>query len=212
MLLMLLMKTILTILFFVLITPISHSLAKESMIHIDFEVEAIVDGQEYRSSGEIWRIGLSRLKMIDDEGTSFGKDADVWLISSRTNRAIHSYDKGPSTNIRAPLFDNPEGDLILHTQPPYDKMKQLEFGNEKDFFELNNAQKHISDNLIYYQLCIGKYVLKLFLDADKKPTGVLIEGSNYYVRYTYKKYELLPDPGDFFFEPPKNVQFEEIEN
>jgi hypothetical protein len=206
------MKKIITILFFVLVMSVGHAHAKESMVHIDFEVETIIDGQEYQTSGEIWRIGLNRLKMITDEGTSFGKDADAWLISLKTNRAIHSYDKGPNTNIRAPLFENPKDDLIIHTQPPYDKIMQLEFGNEKAFFEINNAQKHKNDNLIYDQLFIGKYALKLFLDNNTRPTGLLIEGPNYHIRYTYKKYELLPGPKDFFFEPPKNVQFEEIEN
>jgi hypothetical protein len=185
--------------------------AKETMIHIVFKCNGTSDGEELQTSGEIWRVGSKRLKLITEMGISFAKDADAWHIS-KTGKAIHSYDSGPSQDIRVTLFQTLYDNPISQTQPPYARIKELEFGNEIRFFETNKSRKFEKENEILDILLLDKYVLTLSSDQNSRPIDVIITGPNCYLQYIYDTYEVLDVPEDSFFDPPMNIQFEEVEN
>jgi len=198
------MRRLLTFIVFIFMASSVH--AVDNMTHVVFNLEASINGSHGKYEGEIWRVGKNRLKMKTSSGTSYGIDADAWHVDSSSKRAIHSYDEGPSTDIRVPLFQQPGEGVIRQTQPPYDRLEKLEFGTEKEFFRVNGNKQ------LKYQTVIGKFTLTLLLDDDTIPKEVLIAGPDYHLRYDYLTYEVLPIPDDNFFEPPQDLNYENVNN
>jgi hypothetical protein len=206
------MKILIPIFLIVFVLLSNNAQAEELMLHIVFTSEGTIQENTIGINGEIWRVSTNRLKMKTNEGIYFGKGADAWYLDSATNRAIHSFDEGPSINIMVPIFQNPKSNAISQTQPPYGTLEKLEFGNEVDFFSDHGGDNNEKEKLLYRQIEIGGFSLKLFLDESATPKGVLIEGPHYYLRFNYLVYEKLPILVDSFFDPPVNVSYEEVEN
>jgi hypothetical protein len=140
-------------------------------------------------------------------------EPDNWIVNLVNKTVQHIVDRGPTFIFRAPVFwvPKPEG------QPDPDKeFKDLEFGNEFQFFHDQGSQdlgqrQFEGKKCSVLSLKKGSTEVTLFVDlATRLPyqINVTIEGKPQ-VSYRYLEYKTNLPFQKSLFEPPKGVKITE---
>jgi hypothetical protein len=134
-------------------------------------------------------------------------EPDAWLLDLANNRAKHMVDPGPTFNCRMPIF-------ALDTAMAKDKIGELEFGHELEFFRKNGAKEvngpQLEFKATYYELALDGMVLRLVERVDTHMP--ILVGLAQGEKNTQVKYLLWDDQVPFkidLFAKPTGVKIEE---
>src|SRR6266853_496660 len=132
----------------------SRSLAAAVMLVVAFAVQAADDKMlyvEYRLAGpqiapdsfdaqiiKVWRIGKDYLRfeyapnpVTKIHGLIIVAEPDIWIADLNPNKAQHAVDPGPTYKVHFPLFASETNE----------KLRELEFGQEREYFRANGAKE-----------------------------------------------------------------------
>jgi hypothetical protein len=140
-------------------------------------------------------------------------EPDTWMINLADKTGRHIVDPGPTFNFHAPIVWMPKSQVAPETAPAF---KELEFGNELQFFRRNGAQD-IGTRQIDKDNCktlvLERNGLKLTLLVEpgaQRPVQLDIEQSGRATEsIRYVEYEVGLPFEHFLFEPPKGVKISE---
>jgi len=157
-----------------------------------------------------WRAGTKYARVAEApdpknhiHGLAIIKEPDVWMINLFEKSGRHSIDPGPTFNVHLPIFPEPSGNKM--------KVNELEFGNEVEFFQKNDAKQTSGELLdgkttIRHDLILGDIRVVLWTDAkSKKPVRISLVQSAQRETIAYVAYddELVFDPTLFL--PPTGI-------
>jgi hypothetical protein len=160
-----------------------------------------------------WRAGTKYARIAESpdlqnsiHGLVIIREPDAWMVNLSDKSGKHIIDQGPSLVVHLPLFDKQTG--------LKNKLNELEFGMERDFFSRNNAARSVAaiDGVTTdrYEVVITDARLVLWTDAkSKKPLRVSLIDGKQSRTYQYLSYDdNLPfDPS--LFQPPNEISIEE---
>lgn len=141
------------------------------------------------------------------------KEPDDWSINLADHTAVHRLDRGPTFNVRLHIFWTPKPP---GQRDPDEIFRELEFGNEADFFRKNRARdlglrKIDGKDAKAFTIKSGAREVTLFLDSQtEKPVQIdVIKDGKPEISFHYLTYQSgLPfDPS--LFEIPEGLKITE---
>jgi hypothetical protein len=157
---------------------------------------------------KVWRIGTRYLRFEDApnpvtkiHGLIIVAEPDIWIIDRNTNQAQHTIDPGPNYKIRFPLLASESSE----------KLRQLEFGSELQFFRDNNATELPAQEIEGIKckplrLEIEGEEVTLYLKTDDTPLQVTVKSPDYEYTMRFIRYEPDRRPDKSLFQLPPGVQ------
>lgn len=204
------------ILSFVLVGGFQTETAPKTMTHIIAAMSGTdIAKDSFAALPKIYWRASNRYCRIDEEpdpkngihGRTIINEPDAWLVNLADHTAKHLVDHGPTFDCRLPIF-------ALDPQMAKNKIGELEFGRELEFFQKNGAQSVEGPKLAFkanfYELKIGDSVLKLVVRTDiQAPLLVaLIRGDDIVqVRYLLWDDQVPFNPS--LFASPQGLKIEE---
>ena len=191
----------------------THAVTRpEEMLHIVFRMEyPDVPPSHFGAQPKaLWRVGLRLLRLEEAYNPATGlhllfitRAPDSWIIDRRTSRAKHVVDPGPSIDVHMPIL------------PPLapGRLKELEFGNEVDFFRRHGAVTVSVPGqpaAKKWSLNLDGYKLVLLVQSGDRPLRLRVENPQQQ-SYTiaYERYERHPRIDRSMFELPAGLTIEE---
>jgi hypothetical protein len=158
----------------------------------------------------LWRAGkkYARIAEAPDlenhvHGLTILNEPDAWMINLTDKSGKHMVDSGPSLEVHLPIFPTPSNVKM--------KLRELEFGNELEFFASNGATVSPGDAIKgksteRHELTMSGRKLILWTDAaSKKPVRMSMTFNGQTQTFEYVSYEdgLPFDPS--LFRPPAGI-------
>src|SRR6185295_5611150 len=112
--------------------------ADDKMLYVEYRLtgKQIAADSFDAQTKKVWRIGNQYLRFDDApnpvtkiHGLIIVAEPDIWIVDRNTNQAQHTVDPGPNYKIHFPLFASESSE----------KLRQLEFGRELQYFRENGA-------------------------------------------------------------------------
>ena len=157
---------------------------------------------------KVWRLGGEYLRFEDApnpqtkiHGLIIVAEPDIWIVDRNTNQGQHTVDPGPTFKIHFPL-------LASETS---EKLRQLEFGHELEFFQENGAkdmgvQEVDGLKCKLFRLETDDREATLFLKTDDTPLQVVVKSADYEYAVRFLRYDAQRRPDKSLFQLPAGVQ------
>lgn len=185
--------------------------AQEKMFFTEYHVvsEKLPPGSPELQHRKLWLVGTKYLRFEDVPNPQTGvhgliivSEPDIWFIDRKTRSGKHNIDPGPTYAVHFPMFPNEDSPRI----------KQLEFGREREFFETNGARegaKQTIDGVTcrVFTLRIDERDLTLYVRGDGKPFQVAISDGEVTYGIRIIRHEANMDPDLSLFRPPADTTF-----
>jgi hypothetical protein len=186
--------------------------AQEKMLFVEYHAVSakLAPGSAELQNRKLWLVGTKYMRFEDIPNPDTGvhgliivAEPDIWIIDRKANRGQHSTDPGPSYAVHFPMFPNENSDRV----------KQLTFGRELEFFDASGGRELARQTLDGVQCRVfaaevdGRD-LTLYMRGDGKPFQVSIgggSGDEYGIRYV--RYDPNGDPDLSLFKPGPGVRF-----
>ena len=196
-------------LFFFLL-PIGAQAADDKMLYVEYRLagKQIAADSFDAQTKKVWRIGLKYLRFEDApnpktkvHGLIIAADPDIWIIDLNINQAQHTVDPGPIFKIHFPLFASEASD----------KLRELEFGHELEYFNANDARVLPAQDVDgirckVLRLAIGDREVTLFLKTNDTPLQITVKSPDYEYAMRFLRYEPDRKPDKLLFQLPPGVQ------
>lgn len=159
---------------------------------------------------KVWRIGTNYLRFEDApnpvtkiHGLIIVAEPDIWIIDRNANQAQHTVDPGPNYKVHFPLLASESSE----------KLRQLEFGNELQFFRDNSATELPAQEVDGIKtkplrLEIDGEEVTLYVKTDETPLQVTVKSPNYEYTMRFIRYEPDRRPDKSLFQLPPGVQLQ----
>jgi len=157
---------------------------------------------------KVWRLGGEYLRFEDApnpqtkiHGLIIVAEPDIWIVDRNTNQGQHTVDPGPTFKIHFPL-------LASETS---EKLRQLEFGHELEFFQENGAKDMGAQEVDglkckLFRLETDDREATLFLKTDDTPLQVVVKSADYEYAVRFLRYDAQRRPDKSLFQLPAGVQ------
>lgn len=203
------MPRFLTSLLFLLL-PLAAQAAGDKMLYVEYRLVAsqIAADSFDAQTKKVWRIGNDYLRFEDAphpktkiHGLIIVAEPDIWIVDRNTNQAQHTVDPGPNYKIHFPLFASETSE----------KLRELEFGRELEYFRENDAKslpaQDVDGNKCkLYRLEIGDREVTLFLKSNETPLQIVVKSPEYEYAMRFLRYETDRKPDKSLFQLPPGVQ------
>jgi hypothetical protein len=157
---------------------------------------------------KLWRIGTGYLRFEDApnpvtkiHGLIIVAEPDIWIVDRNSNQAQHTVDPGPNYKIHFPLFASESSE----------KLRQLEFGRELQFFRENGATELPAQEVDgikckLLRLEVEGDEVTLFLKTDETPLQVAVKSPDHEYALRFLRYEPDRKPDKALFQLPPGAQ------
>ncbi len=193
-----------------LFLPFAVQAADEKMLYVEYRLEGkqIAEDSFDAQTKKVWRIGNGYLRFEDApnpqtkiHGLIIVAEPDIWIVDRNTNQAQHTVDPGPNYKIHFPLFASETSD----------KLREIEFGRELDYFHENNAKELPGQDVDgirckLLRLEIDDRVVTLFLKTNGTPLQIVVKSPEYEYAMRFLRYETDRRPDKSQFQLPLGVQ------
>jgi hypothetical protein len=192
--------------------PPAHA-ANDKMLFAEYRV---VSSDLSASSPEtqprkVWRLGHEFLRFEDVpnpetkvHGLIIVHEPDIWIIDRNKGQGQHTIDPGPQFRIHFPIFP----------REPSEKLKQLEFGSELEFFKSNGAKEMASQTVDgikckLYRLELDDREVTLFLKPDNLPLQIEVGSARTKYAVRFLRYDPNQKPDMSLFRVPIGIKITE---
>src|SRR4249919_59535 len=116
-----------------LLLPLATQAAGGGMLYVEYRLagKGIAADSFDAQIKKVWRVGNEYLRFEDApnpqtkiHGLIIVAEPDIWIVDRNSNQAQHEVDPGPKFKIHFPLFASEKSD----------KLRQIEFGHELEYF------------------------------------------------------------------------------
>ena len=196
-------------LFFFLL-PIGAQAADDKMLYVEYRLagKQIAADSFDAQTKKVWRIDRKYLRFEDApnprtkvHGLIIVAEPDIWIVDRNTNQAEHTVDPGPNFKIHFPLFASDTSE----------KLRQLEFGSEPEYFRENDAQELPAQSVDGFKckllrLAFDGREVTLFLKTNDTPLQIVVKSPEYEYTMRFLRYEPDRKPDKLLFQLPPGVQ------
>lgn len=190
--------------------PLASHAAEEKMLYVEYKLvsDKIAPDSFDAQVKKVWRIGKTYLRFEDApnpqtkiHGLIIVAEPDIWIADRNTSKAQHTVDPGPTYTIHFPLFASETSE----------KLRQLEFGREFDFFQENNARELPAEEVDgfkckLYQLDLDDRLVTLYMKTDQTPLQVAVKSADYEYALRFLRYEPNRKADKALFQLPPGFQ------
>jgi len=195
---------------FSLLLPLAAQAADDKMLYVEYRLigkQIAADSLDAQLK-KVWRIGKDYLRFEDApdpkskiHGLIIVAEPDIWIVDRNTNQAQHSVDPGPVFKIHFPLFASIASE----------KLRQIEFGYELDFFYMNAARELPAQDVDgikcrLLRLDIDDLEVTLFLKTNDTPLQIVVKSPEREFAMRFVRYESDRKPDKSLFQLPSGVQ------
>jgi hypothetical protein len=195
---------------FLLLLPFAAQAADDKMLYVEYRLtgkQVAADSFDAQTK-KVWRIGKQYLRFEDApnpqtkiHGLIIVAEPDIWIIDRNTNKAQYTADPGPNYKIHFPL-------LASETS---EKLRQLEFGGEVEYFLENDAKELPAQEVEGFKckvlrLEIDDVQVTLFVKADRMPLQISVKSAQYEYALRFLRYEPDRKVDKLLFQLPPGVQ------
>jgi len=184
--------------------------ADDKMLYVEYKLvsKQITPDSFDAQIKKVWRMGAKYLRFEDApnpqtkiHGLIIVAEPDIWIVDRNTNQAQHAVDPGPNFKIHFPL-------LASETS---EKLHELEFGREVEFFQENGAKEMGNQEVDglkcrLFRLETDDRVATLFLKTDDTPLQVMVKSADYEYAVRFLVYDAQRRPDKSLFQLPPGVQ------
>jgi hypothetical protein len=195
---------------FLLLLPLAAQAADDKMLYVEYRLAGgnIAEGSFDAQTKKVWRIGREYLRFEDApnpqtkiHGLIIVAEPDIWIVDLNTNQAQHTVDPGPNFKVHFPLFASEASE----------KLRQLEFGRELEYFYENDAKPLPSQDVDgvkckLLRLTIDDRDVTLFLKTNDMPLQIVVKSADYEYTMRFLRYEPDRRPDKLLFQLPQGVQ------
>jgi hypothetical protein len=203
------MMRFLAALFFLLL-PIGAQAADDKMLYVEYRLagKRIAADSFDAQTKKVWRIGHKYLRFEDApnpqttiHGLIIVAEPDIWIVDRNTNQAQHTVDPGPNYKVHFPLFSSETSE----------KLRQLEFGQELEYFHDNDAKEMPAQDVDGFRCKVLRLELAdrevtLFLKTNETPLQISVKSPEYEYAMRFLRYEPDRKPDKLLFQLPPGVQ------
>jgi len=203
------MKRSLISLLFLLVTFAAQA-ADDQMLYVEYRLtgKKIAEGSFDAQVKKVWRIGDKYLRFEDApnpqtkiHGLIIVAEPDIWIVDRNTNQAQHAVDPGPNYKIHFPLF----------ASETIEKLREMEFGRELEYFRDNNAKELPAQDVDgfrcrLFRLEIDDRLVTLFVKTNDTPLQIEVKSPDYDYSMRFLRYEPDRKPDKALFQLPPGVQ------
>lgn len=196
--------------FLLLLLPLASLAADDKMLYAEYKLvsDKIAPNSFDAQVKKIWRIGDSYLRFEDApnpqtkvHGLIIVAEPDIWIADRNTNKAQHTVDPGPNYKIHFPLFASETSE----------KLRELEFGKEFDFFQENGARELEATEVDgfkckVYQVDLDDRQVRLYMKTDQTPLQVEVKSPQYTYALRFLRYEPNRKADKALFQLPPGFQ------
>ncbi len=184
--------------------------ADDKMLYVEYKLvsKQITPDSFDAQIKKVWRLGGEYLRFEDApnpqtkiHGLIIVAEPDIWIVDRNTNQGQHTLDPGPTFKIHFPL-------LASETS---EKLRQLEFGHELEFFQENGAKEMGSQEVDglkckLFRLETDDREATLFLKTDDTPLQISVKSADYEYAVRFVRYDAQRKPDKSLFQLPPGVQ------
>ena len=184
--------------------------ADDKMLYVEYKLvsKQITPDSFDAQIKKVWRLGGEYLRFEDApnpqtkiHGLIIVAEPDIWIVDRNTNQGQHTLDPGPNFKIHFPL-------LASETS---EKLRQLEFGHELEFFQENGAKEMGSQEVDgqkckLFRLETDDREATLFLKTDDTPLQISVKSADYEYAVRFVRYDAQRKPDKSLFQLPPGVQ------
>ena len=192
-----------------LLLPLTARAADDNkMLFVEYVSKPIAADSFDAQPKRVWRIGMEFLRFEDTpnpqtkiHGLIVVAEPDIWIADLNTNAAEHTVDPGPIYKVHFPLFASETSE----------KLRQLEFGHELEFFRANHAKELASQDVdgikcrVYRFETDDREVL-LFVKTDDTPVQVVVKSPDFEYAMRFLRYDANRKPDKSLFQLPPGLQ------
>jgi hypothetical protein len=196
----------------VLLLPLAAQAAEDKMLYVEYRLagKQIAADSFDAQTKKLWRIGKTYLRFEDApnpqtkiHGLIIVAEPDIWIVDRNTNQAQHTVDPGPNYKIHFPLFASEK----------IEKLREIEFGAELEFFRENDARELPAQNVDGFKckllrLAFDDREVTLFLKTDDTPLQIVVKSPDYEYAMRFLRYEAGRKPDKLLFQLPPGVQLQ----
>lgn len=193
-----------------LFLPFAVQAADEKMLYVEYRLEGkqIAEDSFDAQTKKVWRIGNGYLRFEDAPnpqtkiyGLIIVAEPDIWIVDRNSNQARHTVDPGPNYKIHFPLFASETAE----------KLREIEFGRELEYFHENNAKELGTEEIDgfkckVFRLKIEDREVTMFLKTNGTPLQIVVKSPDYEYAMRFLRYEPERKPDKSQFQLPPGVQ------
>jgi hypothetical protein len=193
-----------------LLLPLAAQAADDRMLYVEYRLagKKISTHSFDAQTKKVWRIANTYLRFEDAPNSQTGihgliivAEPDIWIMDRNTNQAQHTVDPGPNYKIHFPLFASETSE----------KLRELEFGHELDYFRENDAKELPARDVDGFtckvlRLEIDDREVTLFLRTNDTPLQIVVKSPEYEYAMRFLRYEPDRKPDKLLFQLPPGVQ------
>jgi hypothetical protein len=184
--------------------------ADDTMLYVEYRLagkQVAADSFDAQVK-KVWRSGDKYLRFEDApnpttkvHGLIIVAEPDIWIIDRNTSKGQHTVDPGPNYKIHFPMLASEQSD----------KLRELEFGRELEFFHDNDArelpQQEIEGSLTKpLQLKVDDREVTLYARPDGTPLLITVKAPDYDYSVRFLRYEPGRKLNKSLFQPPGDIQ------
>lgn len=203
------MLRVITLLLLSCLMAAAHG-ADDKLLYVEYRLagKSITPDSFDAQVKKVWRIGTSYLRFEDApnpvtkvHGLIIVAEPDIWIVDRNTNQAQHTIDPGPNYRVRFPVFASESSE----------KLRQLEFGHELEFFRDHGATELPAQEVDGFKcrllrLNIDDDEVTLFVKTDDTPLQIVVKSPEYEYAMRFLRYEPERKPDKSLFQLPPGVQ------
>jgi hypothetical protein len=193
-----------------LLLPFAANADDDKMLYVEYRLagKEITPDSFDAQIKKVWRIGKAYLRFEDApnpvtkiHGLIIVAEPDIWIADLNTNKAQHAVDPGPTYKVHFPLFASETNE----------KLRELEFGQEREYFRANGAKELPSQDVDGFRckvflLAIDDHEVTLFLKTNDTPLQIVVKSPEYEYTMQFLRYEPDRKPDKSLFQLPPGVQ------
>ena len=196
--------------FLLLLLPLAVQAADDKMLYVEYQFigKKITPDSFDAQVKKVWRIGKDYLRFEDApnpqtriHGLIIVAEPDIWIVDRNTNQAQHTVDPGPNYKIHFPLFASETSD----------KLREIEFGHELEFFYANDAKVLPAEEVEgirckLLRLDIDDHEVTLYMKTTGTPLQIAVKAPEYEYTMRFLRYDPDRRPDKLLFQLPAGVQ------
>jgi len=184
--------------------------ADDTMLYVEYRLtgKQIAKDSFDAQTKRVWRIGNQYLRFEDApnpatkiHGLIIVAEPDIWIVDRNSNQAQHTVDPGPNYKVHFPVL----------ASEPSDKLRELEFGRELEYFREHGATEMPAQEVDGvkcrpFRLEIEDREVTLYVRTDDTPLQILVKSPQYEYAMRFLRYEPQRKPDKSLFALPPGVQ------
>jgi hypothetical protein len=197
---------------FLFLLPFAAQAADDKMLYVEYKLSGkqIAADSFDAQTKKVWRVGQKYLRFDDApnpqskvHGLIIVAEPDIWIVDRNINQAQHTVDPGPNFKVHFPLFASEQSE----------KLRQIEFGRELEYFRENDARELPAQDVDgvkckVLRLDIEDREVTLFLKTNDIPLQITVKSPDYEYAMRFLRYEPDRKADKLLFQLPPGVQLQ----